>query len=156
MTSEFRCPQLATIHQRPIKPAQRSTFGVRYSIFFSCLTRFDHLNFAIRYSSIPSSLKGLSYFDILISSFAASASKKPDTSCRNSTKRAWTFLLLAKKIKFFYSFFHKHLQILHPKKIPDFRIKHASLCFIGRPKAQARRACPERSRTGPVKLANNQ
>ena len=60
--------------------------------------------------------------------------------CRDSTKRACTILLLAKKIKFFYSFFHNHLQILHPKKIPDFRIKHASLCFIGEAQGRGQQA----------------
>jgi len=33
-----------------------------------------------------------------------------------------------KKIKFFYPISHKHLAILRDKKIPNFRIKPASLC----------------------------
>jgi hypothetical protein len=63
-------------------------------------------------------------------------------------KRAYTILLLAKKMKFFYSFFHNHLQILPAKKIPDFRIKRAGLCFIGKAKGRGRQAQPN--------LANNQ
>jgi hypothetical protein len=72
-----------------------------------------------------------------VQSLLNSVSQKQDATHPDSTKRAYTILLLAKKIKIFYSFFHNHLQILHPKKIPDFRIKHASLCFIGRRMAQA-------------------
>ena len=47
-------------------------------------------------------------------------------------KRACTILLSAKKIIFFYSLFCRHLQILHPKKIPDFRFKRAGLWQIWR------------------------
>jgi hypothetical protein len=60
----------------------------------------------------------------------------PDPLGLERMKCACTILLSAKKIKFFYSLFHNHLQILHLKKIPDFRIKYASLCFIW--KAQGR------------------
>jgi len=35
---------------------------------------------------------------------------------------------LAKKIKFFYSFYYQHLAIFINKKITNFRIKRASLC----------------------------
>jgi len=48
--------------------------------------------------------------------------------CPDSTKHACTILLLAKKIKFFYSLACKQLAILEVKKIPNFRIKPASLC----------------------------
>jgi hypothetical protein len=60
--------------------------------------------------------------------------------CRDSAKRAYTILLSAKKMKLFYSFFHKHLQILHPRKIANFRIKRAVLCFIGKAKGRGQQA----------------
>ncbi len=53
---------------------------------------------------------------------------KPDPTGPDNTKRACTILLLAKKIKFFYSLSHKDLAIFVNRKIDDFRIKRASLC----------------------------
>jgi hypothetical protein len=78
-----------------------------------------------------------------VQSLLNSVSQKQDATHPDSTKRAYTILLSAKKIKFFYSFLHNHLQILHPKKIPDFRIKRASLCFIWKAKATEQRPSRE-------------
>jgi hypothetical protein len=66
-----------------------------------------------------------------VQSLLNSVSQKQDTTHPDNTKRAYTILLSAKKIKFFYSFFHNHLAILPAKKIPDFRAERADLCFIG-------------------------
>jgi hypothetical protein len=60
----------------------------------------------------------------------------PDPLGLERMKCAYTILLSAKKIKFFYSLFHNHLQILHPKKIPDSRAECAGLCFIGEAKGR--------------------
>jgi hypothetical protein len=54
--------------------------------------------------------------------------KIPDGACPHNTKRACTILLLAKKIKNFYSFSCKHLAISVNRKIENFRTKRASLC----------------------------
>ncbi len=54
--------------------------------------------------------------------------KKQDLGGRNNTKRAYTILLFAKKIKFFISIPHEHLAISVNKKMDDFRTKRASLC----------------------------
>ena len=53
--------------------------------------------------------------------------KKQDLEGRHNTKRACTILLLAKKIKFFYSLWHKDLAIFVNRKMADFRTKRASL-----------------------------
>jgi hypothetical protein len=49
----------------------------------------------------------------------------PGSFYPDNTKRAVTILLSAKKIKFFYSFFCKHLAILGSGKIANFRTKRA-------------------------------
>ena len=68
---------------------------------------------------------GLRYITQQLSETTA---KKQDLEGRHNTKRACTILLFAKKMKFFYSLYHKHLAIFVNKKIGDFRIKRASLC----------------------------